>query len=172
VRHLVPGLGARAPRDAPDRPAPITAADPNSFAWTVLHRRLPRAAELARNANPYLPEQADALDRLAAEVNGTVAPLVDDGPDTAGWRDWAKGNVGRPWAEVPLLWAEAFFHRRLLAAVGFFAPGPWHWLDPFAHLKTAGHRARRGVPGGRQRRPRAAGRPGAGRRAAGVRAGR
>ena len=33
----------------------------------------------------------------------------------------------RTWADI----------RDLLAAVDFFAPGPWHWLDPFAHLKTA-----------------------------------
>jgi len=137
VRHLVPGKGARAAREPATEPPVRTAADPSSFAWTVLHRRLPRAAEQARNANPYLPEHCDALDRLVAELTGVVGPLTDDGPDAATWREWARGHVGCGWDEVPLLWAETWFHRRLLAAVDFFAPGPWHRLDPFAHLKTA-----------------------------------
>ncbi|WP_214402648.1 ARMT1-like domain-containing protein [Pseudonocardia lacus] len=136
MRHLVPGAGGRAQRDAAAEPPALTAADPASFAWTVVHRRLPRAAEQARNANPYLPEQIEALDRLVAELSGAVGPLAGGGPDTAAWREWGKGRIGRGWDEVPLLWAEAYFHRRLLAAVDFFAPGPWHWLDPFAHLKT------------------------------------
>ncbi|MCO1655756.1 ARMT1-like domain-containing protein [Pseudonocardia humida] len=137
MRHLVPGAAARAARESAPEPPVLTAADPASFGWTVVHRRLPRAAEQARNANPYLPEQTGALDRLVAELSGAVGPLTDDGPDTATWREWGKGHVGKAWDEVPLLWAETFFHRRLLAAVDFFVPGPWHWLDPFAHLKTA-----------------------------------
>jgi hypothetical protein len=118
----------------------VTGAVAGSWAWTVVHRRLPRAAEQARNANPYLPAHAAALDRLAAEVDGPITPTTagsDPGPDAARWQGWTTEHAGRRWDEVPLLGAESAFHRRLLAAVDFFAPGPWYRLDPFAPLKTA-----------------------------------
>lgn len=120
---------------APDR---LTGADPASFAWGVIHRRHPKLVEQVRNANPYQPEHIAALDRLSAEMAGQIRPLTGPpAPDSAGWQRWSKPHLGRRWDEVPFLWAESYFYRRLLDAVGFFTPGPWYWLDPFAHLKTA-----------------------------------
>ena len=34
-------------------------------------------------------------------------------------------------------WSESYFYRRVLDAVGFFEPGPWRGVDPFAPLKRA-----------------------------------
>jgi hypothetical protein len=140
VRRLVPGTGSRTAPDDP-RPIPLTGADPASFAHGVLHRRHRRLVEQARNANPYSPEQVAALDRLAGELEGTIGPLGADVHDAvekgADWRTWSQPHLGRRWDEVPFLWAESYFYRRLLDAVGFFTPGPAYWLDPFGHLKTA-----------------------------------
>jgi hypothetical protein len=38
---------------------------------------------------------------------------------------------------VPFLWAESYFYRKLLEAVGFFQPGPWRGVDPFGPFKRA-----------------------------------
>jgi hypothetical protein len=135
VRRLVPGAVRTVSEDP--RPAPLTGADPGSFAHGVLHRRHRRLVEQARNANPYSPEQVAGLDRLAAELDGPIGPLTADGPDATDWRAWSEPHLGRSWDEVPFLWAESYFYRRLLDAVGFFTPGPGYWLDPFGHLKAA-----------------------------------
>lgn len=127
MRRLVP--------DDP-RPAPLTGHDPASFAHGVLHRHHHRLVEQARNSNPYSPEQVAALDRLLAELEGAIGPLEADVHDADRWRTWAEPHLGRPWDEVPFLWAESYFYRRLLDAVGFFTPGPGYWLDPFGHLKA------------------------------------
>jgi hypothetical protein len=131
----MPGAARTVPEDP--RPAPLTGADPGSFAHGVLHRRHRRLVEQARNANPYSPEQVAGLDRLAAELDGPIGPLTADGHDAAEWRAWSQPHLGRRWDEVPFLWAESYFYRRLLDAVGFFSPGPGYWLDPFGHLKAA-----------------------------------
>lgn len=140
MRRLVPGTATEPATDDP-RPPALTGQDPESFAHGVLHRRHRRLVEQARNANPYSPEQAAALDRLLGELDGTMGPLestgVDGAGDAADWRAWSAPHLGRRWDEVPFLWAESYFNRRLLDAVGFFTPGPAYWLDPFGHLKAA-----------------------------------
>ena len=137
MRHLVTGTPAQPVSQTDPLPPPVTGADQGSFAWGVLHRRHPRVVEQVRNANPYRPDQAEALDRLAAEAGGVIGPLRADDHDGPAWREWGAEYLGRRWDEVPFLWAESFFYRRLLDAVDFFVPGPAYWLDPFAHLKTA-----------------------------------
>jgi uncharacterized protein with ATP-grasp and redox domains len=114
--------------DAPD----ITGNPPGSFAWDVLHRRHPALIEQVRAGLPYPPERQRALDALVEELTGDIPPLD-------GWRDEFDGDVyfGQPWAAVPFLWAESYFYRRLLDAVGYFEPGPWRGIDPFEPAKTA-----------------------------------
>lgn len=111
--------------------------DPDGFGWSVLHDRTPALIRQIRDAHPYGPRQLQALDALLEEItSGTVRPLSDDAHDAAVWRRWGDPYFGKRWADVPFLWWESFFFRRLLDAVGFFEPGPWFWVDPFAHLKN------------------------------------
>lgn len=112
--------------------------DPDGFGWSVLHERTPRLIAQIRDAHPYGPGQRRALDTLLTEITaGTMRPLDDDAHDAAIWRRWGAPYFGRPWADVPFLWWESYFYRRLLGAIDFFEPGPWFWLDPFAYLKDA-----------------------------------
>ncbi|NUS10456.1 MAG: protein-glutamate O-methyltransferase family protein [Streptomyces sp.] len=120
--------------------APVIAGNPaGSFAWGVLHERHPALVERVRRATPYPPAQQRALDALLAETapGGVVTPLDGTGPDTERWREWSRGHVGRRWADVPFLWAESFFYRRLLAALGYFEGGAWQGVDPFGPFKAA-----------------------------------
>jgi hypothetical protein len=89
-------------------------------------------------AHPYGPDQLRALDGLLREsTEGVVTPLPEGAPGKARWDAWAPGYVGRPWLELPFLWAESYFYRRLLDALGWYPPGPWAGVDPFGFLKSA-----------------------------------
>src|SRR5438874_1023743 len=46
-------------------------------------------------------------------------------------------RAAAPVSDGPFLWAESYFYRKLLEAVGYFQPGPWHGIDPFGPFKRA-----------------------------------
>ncbi|MFP3965374.1 damage-control phosphatase ARMT1 family protein [Actinomadura fulvescens] len=139
---LVPDANARLLADERPVPTPnvpeLLNNEPGSFAWGVLHDRTPKLINQIRDAHPYEPHQRQALNDLLDEIaNGTMQPLPQDSHDKAAWDSWGADYYGLPWADTPFLWSESYFYRRLLHAVGFFTPGPWFWVDPFEHLKTA-----------------------------------
>lgn len=116
----------------------ITSDEPGSFAWRVLAERHPALIQQVRDAFPYPPEQQRALDALQEETaHGVIESLPAGARGGGKWAEWGKGHVGRSWFEVPFLWAESYFYRRLLEAVGYFGPGPWQGVDPFAPFKRA-----------------------------------
>jgi len=134
---------AAEPQDLPDEPIVITAADPAEFAYTVFHDRHPRLFTRLRDALPYGPGQLDALHRLEDEtLTGTLQPLDPDAEkgaagDYAAWTEWGAAYFGKGlrWTDVPFLWSESYFYRRILSATGYFA-GPWHGVDPFGPMKA------------------------------------
>jgi hypothetical protein len=129
---------------APREPAPpalppdLLNDDPHGFAWGVWHYRTPKLVNQIRDAHPYGPAQRRGLEALLAEISsGPVKPLGPDAHDHEIWNSWGRDYFGQPWAQVPFLWSESYFYRRLLGAVGFFDDGPWHCVDPFEYLKSA-----------------------------------
>jgi hypothetical protein len=121
-----------------DGPPELLNNDPGGFAWGVWHDRTPRLLAQIRDARLYGPEQREALDALWREVStGRIGPLPAGAHDAGKWASWGGGNFGKHWADASFLWSESYFYRRLLEAVDFFTPGPWYFVDPFAHLKDA-----------------------------------
>ncbi len=119
-------------------PSPIRGNEPGSFPWRVLHQRHPELIRRVREAHPYPPVTRQALQRLLEEITtGAISPLPDDAYDREQWRHWERGYLGLSWFDVPFLWAESYFYRRLLEAVGYFADGPWRGIDPFGPAKAA-----------------------------------
>jgi hypothetical protein len=112
---------------------PILSNRPGSFPWSVLHDRHPALLAQVLEATPYPPERRAAIERLAEEITGVIEPLGETAVDAP---DWAAG-IGRSWYDVPFLWAENYFYRKLLAAVGYLEPGPWLGIDPFGPMKDA-----------------------------------
>jgi hypothetical protein len=117
---------------------------PGSFARSVLTDRHPALLRQVADGQPYPPEVRRGLEALAEEATVPAAgALMRALPGGAGdrerWEGWGAGAyVGRKsWFEVPFLWAESYFYRRLLEAVGWFGPGPWQGVDPFAPVKRA-----------------------------------
>ncbi|MFC5766670.1 damage-control phosphatase ARMT1 family protein [Actinacidiphila bryophytorum] len=118
--------------------APVITGAPGTFAWSVLAERHPALIRQVRDAFPYPPGQQRALDALQEETaHGLIQPLPPGAADGARWAAWGSGHIGRSWFEVPFLWAESYFYRRLLEAVGYFGPGAWQGVDPFAPFKRA-----------------------------------
>ncbi|MEU4892789.1 damage-control phosphatase ARMT1 family protein [Streptomyces sp. NPDC044780] len=119
--------------------APVIRGDePGSFARSVLAERHPALIEKVRDAFPYGPEQHRALDALRDNsAEGTIPPLAPTAYDHDRWAVWGREHFGRSWFDVPFLWAESYFYRRLLEAVGYFADGPWRGIDPFRPFKQA-----------------------------------
>ncbi|MFF8538529.1 damage-control phosphatase ARMT1 family protein [Streptomyces sp. SAS_267] len=133
----------------PDAPAP-SAADPDdapvvvssvrgSFPWSVLAQRHPALIRKVRDAFPYGPEQRHALDALLRNcAEGVVEPLLESAADRGRWDAWGgREHYGRSWFDLPFLWSESYFYRKLLEAVGYFVPGPWQGIDPFRPFKLA-----------------------------------
>ncbi|MFF9086719.1 damage-control phosphatase ARMT1 family protein [Streptomyces sp. NPDC014991] len=125
----------------PDTPfAPVILGDePGSFPHSVLAERHPAIIRQVRDAFPYGPAQHTALDELLRNcTGGTVGPLPADAPDRDRWHTWGlPGRIGRSWYDVPWLWSESYFYRRLLDAVGYVGPGAWQGIDPFRPFKRA-----------------------------------
>ncbi|MFE0727423.1 damage-control phosphatase ARMT1 family protein [Streptomyces antibioticus] len=125
----------------PDTPAPpvILGDEPGSFPHGVLAERHPAIIRQVRDAFPYDPAVHHALDALLEScTKGVIEPLPADAHDVAHWREWGlDAHVGRSWFDVPWLWSESYFYRRLLDVVGYFGPGVWHGIDPFRPFKLA-----------------------------------
>ncbi|MFD5565252.1 damage-control phosphatase ARMT1 family protein [Kitasatospora griseola] len=119
--------------------APVIRSDvPGSFSWGVFHERHPKLVRQVLDALPYGPAERAAVERLLEEsTGGVLEPLQEEAADVAQWREWGAGRWGRPWGEAPFLWAESYFYRRLLEAIGYFRPGAWQGIDPFAPFKDA-----------------------------------
>ncbi|WP_329584186.1 damage-control phosphatase ARMT1 family protein [Kitasatospora sp. NBC_01250] len=119
--------------------APVIRSDaPGSFAWSVFHERHPKLIRQVLDALPYGPTERAAIEELLAEsTGGVLEPLGPDAHDHEQWLQWGQGLFGRPWGEAPFLWAESYFYRRLLEATGYFRPGAWQGIDPFAPFKDA-----------------------------------
>ncbi len=125
----------------PDTPtAPLLLGNrPGSFPHSVLAERHPAIIQQVREAFPYEPAQHRALDVLLANcTEGTIESLPAGAHDREDWDAWGlPAHTGRSWFDVPWLWSESFFYRRLLEAVGYFGPGPWQGIDPFRPFKLA-----------------------------------
>ncbi|MGC0420886.1 damage-control phosphatase ARMT1 family protein [Embleya sp. AB8] len=119
--------------------APTILSDiPGSFPWGVFHERHPKLVRQVLDALPYGPTERAAVEELLSEsTGGVLAPLDESAHDHRQWLEWGEGQFGRPWGEAPFLWAESYFYRRLLEATGYFRPGTWHGIDPFAPFKNA-----------------------------------
>lgn len=116
----------------------IMTSEPGSFAESTIRRRKPQIVATVLATNAYPPEVVAALQSLAAEIAaGPVAPLAVWPPDQPWWRDAWAPLEGRTWFDLPWFFAEAYFYRRLLAAVRYDEPGPLHHRDPFLPQKRA-----------------------------------
>ncbi len=119
-----------------DYPPPIFSTEPGSWAHSTILERLPEIAQRVIDENQYPPEIIRNIIRLQEEIkNGKIRYLLEDGgPDLAAWQVYVKPNLGKNWLVVPWLFAEHYFYRRIMEAVGYFSSGD----DPFRYQKEQG----------------------------------
>ena len=117
----------------------ILGNEPGSFPHSVLAERHPAIIRQVRDAFPYGPGQHRALDELLKScTEGVIEPLPEDAGDRDRWRAWGlDDHAGQSWFDVPWLWSESYFYRRLLDATGYTRPGAWQGIDPFRPFKRA-----------------------------------
>ncbi|GGW29835.1 hypothetical protein GCM10010381_13050 [Streptomyces xantholiticus] len=138
TEEYVSEMTADATQASADDAPVILGNEPGSFAWGVLAKRHPALIEQVRDAFPCGPAQHAALDALLEETaHGVIEPLAAGSHDRERWAAWGQGYFGRSWFDVPFLWSESYFYRRLLGALGYFEPGPWQGIDPFGPFKAA-----------------------------------
>ncbi|GGM11574.1 hypothetical protein GCM10010129_64490 [Streptomyces fumigatiscleroticus] len=124
--------------DTPSAPV-LLGNEPGSFPHGVLAERHPAIIRQVREAFPYDPGRRRELDALLAScTKGVIEPLPAGAHDRDRWAEWGMTEyAGRSWFDVPWLWSESYFYRRLLEATGHFAPGAWQGIDPFRPAKRA-----------------------------------
>ncbi len=119
-----------------DVPPSIMTSEPGSFAQkTILHRKSKIIEEVIRD-NAYPQLIVERLLRFREEIlSDTVQPLTFHASDAEQWNTQWREFEDRTWLELPWYFAEAYFYRRLLEAIGYFQKGPLYGLDPFRKSK-------------------------------------
>ena len=113
-------------------------SEPGSFAYNTFKVRVPRIIDeiIARNVFPADIRQV--FQDLRTEITGgTIRGLIETAPDQMFWNTVSQPWLGRSWLDVPWYWAETFFYRRVLEATGYYQPGLWQGVDPYAPQKEA-----------------------------------
>jgi hypothetical protein len=117
-------------------PPPLLTSEPGSFARKTIVDRKPQIIRQVIEDNGYPPATLARLVAFEDEIaRQPIRPLFEAVPDVAFWNRESVPYQGKGWLEVPWYFAEAFFYRRLLEAVGYFQPGPWQQHDPFGVQK-------------------------------------
>ncbi len=113
-------------------PPPLMTSEPGSFARQTIVERKPQILRQVIEDNGYPAEIVRRLAVFRQEIAAEpMRPLVEQAPDVDFWNRELAAYRGRTWLEVPWYWAETYFYRRLLEAVGYLQPGPWQGRDPF-----------------------------------------
>ena len=119
-------------------PPPLMTSEPGSFARKTIVERKPQIIRQVIENNDYPAEVVGRLGAFQREIAaGPLRPLVEDAPGVSAWNREVATHEGRTWLELPWYFAEVYFYRRLLEAVGYFQPGPQHGHDPFGVQKGA-----------------------------------
>jgi uncharacterized protein with ATP-grasp and redox domains len=121
-------------------PEPLRGSDPNSFAQRTVMFRMPDIARRTLTENDFPPEIAARLQGLIDDMPmGQIRLLQDpDAPDLEEWDGYITPYLGQNWLAVPWFFAEHYFYRRIMEAIGYFQPGPWRGRDPYSNQKKSG----------------------------------
>jgi uncharacterized protein with ATP-grasp and redox domains len=112
-------------------------SDPGSFARKTILERKPQIIRQVLADNAYPPEVVSALEALRDEIaSRPMQPLHESAADIAFWNaELSAHHAGRTWLEVPWYFAETYFYRKVLEAVGYFQPGEGQGRDPYLAQK-------------------------------------
>lgn len=114
-------------------------SEEGTFAHVTLLERMPAIVQRVIDENDFPPSIVENLETLIQELpNGIVRSLNDQGSDVAAWNDYLEPFVGKRWIDIPWLFAEVYFYRRILEATNYFLPGSFQNVDPYEYQKRRG----------------------------------
>ncbi len=117
-------------------PPYLMTSDPGSFARKTIIERKPQIIRQVIADNDYPPEVNTKLDNLRDEIaSQKIQPLYESAADAAFWNAEVTNYAGKTWLQIPWYFAETYFYRKVLEAVGYFQPGEKQGCDPFGKQK-------------------------------------
>lgn len=118
-------------------PAPLIGMDPCSFAHYTITQRFQNMLNQVIADYPWTEEALNRLFALRDQIPQAPLGLLDDSgaPDVQAWNRCLRPFQHQSWLEAPWFLVENYFFRRILAATGYFQPGPGQALDPYAMQK-------------------------------------
>lgn len=115
----------------------LMTSDPGSFARNTILERKPQILQQVLADNDYPPAVVNALEALRNEIaSRPIQPLAGSAMDIPDWNRELARYAGKTWLEIPWYFAESYFYRCLLEAVGYFQPGEGPGRDPFEQQKA------------------------------------
>jgi hypothetical protein len=110
---------------------------PGSFARKTIIERKPQIIRQVIADNDYQPQVNTKLDNLRDEIaSQPIQPLQESAADAAFWNtEVSNYHTGKTWLEIPWYFAETYFYRKVLEAVGYFQSGERQGRDPFRKQK-------------------------------------
>ena len=112
-----------------------------SFAHDTIIRRLPAIARRTLAENSFPASVAQRFEQLIDEIPQAHIRHSEDpeAPDAQAWGDYVAPYLGMDWLEIPWLFAEFYFFRRILEATAYFRAGEPGWgVDPYLLQKRMG----------------------------------
>jgi hypothetical protein len=118
-------------------PPYLMTSDPGSFAQKTILERKPQIIRQVMDDNDYPPEIKAALESFRNEIASLpIKSLHEVASDSAFWNaELSASYTGRNWLDVPWYFAETYFYRKLLEAVGYFQAGERQGRNPFEKQK-------------------------------------
>ncbi len=120
---------------SPELPPPLRGNEPGTFTHHSVAVRLPEIGRRVLEENDLDAASAAAVAALVDEIgSGVITPLGGHGPDAAAWGSHVEPELGKTWLDVPWFFAEYYFYRRVLDAIGYWDSG----ADPYRAQKQLG----------------------------------
>lgn len=121
-------------------PEPLRGTDRGSFAEYTVARRMPAIAERVLEENELDADTRRSVQSLVRELPDAPVRLLADpaAPDAEDWNRVVASVLGQSWLEVAWFFAETYFYRRIVEAVGYFASNGRRGTDPFRYQKRRG----------------------------------
>lgn len=121
--------------NSPDLPEPLRGNETGTFTHHSVAVRLPEIASRVLEENELDAAARSVIAALMEEIgNGVITQLSGLGPDAAAWDSYVEPYLGQSWLDVPWFFAEYYFYRRVLDAVGYWETGS----DPYVSQKQLG----------------------------------
>jgi uncharacterized protein with ATP-grasp and redox domains len=118
--------------------APITGADARSFAHFTIKNRLPEILRKVRGENDLDTDGRAGIAKLENDLlRGTLYRFATGQPDDDRWDAWVLPHEGCTFFEAPFYFVEAYFYRRVAAAVSYFSAETAPKRDPFLYTKLS-----------------------------------